>query len=474
LEQVTAVGTSSSSVGGARTSVNEDQPQVGLIARFTSLSQQEFDEIENSFEVFSDQIREELVQIANQLRPGEGKLFKKTVDRYKSILQPVTSAAEGVRTPLDAVHNSQDQLEIWIPENLESHADSATLAELLRYKAHIPGVKLTRCNGTLPENESGNWFIMGYITELLSDQVIKHIKYNKDSIYTLGRACARVKLLMACVDQTKIPSKYLHIPERFLGGISQFKEPEITRALKTFYEATDAEHIGRLLQILTTHVVRVKGVSVRAKMDVSLFLNPEAVVNMSKRRVSHTEKTARGKSKTVTETVSPTKPSQLATVTPWERDAVTELFEKAWIDEKKLVSEFGELRPLDRNYIEFSKQLTKLFETQWGQKQVVLKKTQHRLAAYPGDKGDQLYKKLNWARTTFSQWGSIEAVPGDLISDYDPANLVAVGVYHHGGQSIPALTFLRSEPGRDAYPQMGRLFDSYEKVTSGDDSEESE
>jgi len=415
----------------------------------------------------TDEIRKEIYVIQGQLRGGEGRVFKRVVNRYKSILLPVSTATKGVRTPLDAVHTSNNQIEIWLPEDLESHADSVILTEVLRYSAHIPGVKLQRTKGILPCNESGDWFVTGYVTELLSDQVVKKIQHSKDSAYSLGRACARVKLLMACLDQSKIPSKYLQIPERFLGGISQFKEPEITRALRSFYTPEDAKLVERLLQILSTHLYRVKKDIVRSKMDKSLFLVPESVVNMTKRRVSHTERTSRGKSKTIVETVTPTKPSQLASVAPWERSAISELYEQSWITERNLVESFTEKIPLDRDYVDFGKKLSKIFELQWGSKQKVLRATQHRLTAYPGKPDDQLYKKLNWIRGELMQMGSIEAVPLSARSEFDPLSLIPPGsITLEGGKVVPFASYLKGDEAKAHYPQTARLISLYEEITS--------
>lgn len=370
-----------------------------------------------------------------------------------------------MRIPLDAVHDPNNQISIWIPQDLETFADSAILAEVLRYGAHVPGVKLLRTSGTLPDNEQGNWFVMGYITELLSNQVIKQIRHSKDSPYSLGRACARVKLLMACVDQSRIPSTFLQVPDRFLGGISQFKEPEISRALKTYFTATDAQHIERLLQILSSHLIKVDKQGVRSKMDESLFMPPESVVNKAKRHVTVTERTVKGRPKVVSQTVTPTKPSQLATVAPWERLSISELYERSWEEERCLIEDFKKVHHLDRDYIGFRKKLSGVFEKQWGSKQSILRATTHRLAGYPGDRNDPLYRKLNWVRDTLRQFSSLESLPREMSLDFNPSMLIPKSqIVSEDGKAYPYLQYLNGEEGKDRFPATCQLLDAWERL----------
>jgi hypothetical protein len=386
------------------------------------------------------------------------------VNRYKAIAQPVSSNAEGIYIPLDVKFEAEGVLNIWIPSDLESYADSVIMAEVMRYYAKVPHTKIVRTSGTVPQNDKGDFFVMGYMSELLSTQSIKQIKYNRDSDYTLGRACARVKLLMACVDQSKIPSTYLHIPDRFMGGISQFKEPEVTRALRTFYTADDAKHIERLLSTLASHVVKQKREEVKAKMDVGLFALPEVVVNYAKRKVTITDtKAGKGKKKTHTETLTPTKPSLLATVGPWERNAISEMYEGPWIHEKRLVEEFKKIPHLDRNYVQFRKELSRLFESQWASKQKVLRSTTHRLGGYPGQKEDPLFKKLNWIRDSLKEFGSVDQLPSVVLADFDPHALIpGYQLLREDGSAVSFPTYLTEDEGKRRFPHTVSLMMQYE------------
>lgn len=444
-----------------RTSSRRDR-NTDLCETFTSLSESEKAQINESYQSFPEEIQRELISISSDLRPGEGQIFKTAVSRYKSVLQPVSSTHEGVHIPLDVSQESGTQISIWIPENLESYADSAILAELFRYKAHVRGVKLLRAEGTIPDNRPGNWFVMGYITELLSSQAIKQIRYSKDSPYSLGRSCARVKLLMSCIDQQKIPSSYLRIPDRFLGGIAQFKEPEVSRALKTYFTAEDAKHIERMLQTLSSHLVRVDREAIEKKLDESLFSPVEIVVNMAKRHVKTTEKSSRGRSRTVVQAVTPTRPSQLATVAKWEKSMITELYEQPWDREQMAIEDFNKIPYLQRNYVEFRKELSVIFEKQWSSKQSILRATTHRLATYPGNRDDPLYRKLNWIRDTLRQYGSIDQIPSSDRADFDPNVLIPLKSITIEGVVHTFSSYLRSETGTNRYPSTAQLLAQWE------------
>jgi hypothetical protein len=436
------------------------------ISYFTSLSEVDKASVSVTYDNLSNDIRKEIIAIQASLRPGEGLAFKRVVERYKSLVQPATTASKGVFTPFDAMHHSNSEIEIWLPEDMETHADSILQIETLRYAAHVPGVKVSRARGEVPHSEPGNWFIMGYMTELLSRQPIKQIKYSKDSPYMLGRACARVKLVLASIDQSKIPTKYLQIPDRFLGGIANWKEPEITRALRSYYTAEDAKHVERLLQILSTHLIRVSRQEIRDKVDDSLFKPIENVINMTKRHITITERTQKGRPKAVSKAVTPTKPSLLATVAPWERNAISELYERSWDDEKYLVDGFRKLHPLDRDYNSFGKKLSEVINEQWGSKQKVLRQTSHRLAGYPGDQNDPLYKKLNWCRETLRKWNNIESLPQDLYPEFDPVALIPGGNTFENKKMLSFVELILSPDGKDRYPKTRQLIDEFRDKTN--------
>jgi hypothetical protein len=279
---------------------------------------------------------------------------------------------------------------------------------------------------------------------------------------------------MSIIEQQKIPSTYLRIPDRFLGGISQFKEPELIRALKTYYTAEDAKHIERLLQTLSTHLGRVQRETIVAKLDEGLLVPVEQVVNMAKRHVRTTEKSARGRSKTVIQAVTPTRPSQLATVAKWEKPMISELYEGPWDDETKLIEEFREGNPFSRNYVDFRKKLAKVFESQWSGKQCVLRATTHRLANYPGSRDDPLYRKLNWIRDILKQYGSVDQLKPAERTDFDPNMLIPLKTTSVEGKVYTFSEFLRTTPGVLRYPSTGQLlalWDGLQTANAGSESD---
>jgi hypothetical protein len=422
-----AKGTKGSSDRGSHTEEDDAIDISSTVSFFTTLSQSERAGVELQIESLTNTIREELVRISSNLRCGEGRIFKQIVTRYYNVLRPVTTALEGIRIPLDAYAKNQEKITIFIPEDLEKHADSRILHELMRYSAHISGVELQRVKGDIPDNDQGNWFVSGYITELLSDQAIKRIRYNKDAPYMLGRACARVKLALAVIDQSKIPTKFLQIPDRFLGGTKAFSESELSRALKIYYTADRAKHLETLLQTLSTHAVRVNREEIRKKIDESLFSPIEEVIHALKRKTTKTVQSKRGKPMTSIEALTPTKPSQLATVAPWERSTVSDLYEQPWTEEDTLINSFKETNWFERDYHNFSKKLGEIMERQWGNKQKILRVTSPRLNGYPENQGDLLYKKLNWIREYLRSVGDLASLRDEILINFDPVVLIPSG-----------------------------------------------
>jgi hypothetical protein len=369
----------------------------------------------------------EILRLSSLVRKDEGRVYRRVLQRYQTVAQPLTAATKGVFTPLDSVIDSNGKLYIYLPENLDSFADSGLIQDLFRFASAYPGVELPRVSGelNLPQEERANYFFMGYLTELLSTQRVERISYNRDSTYQIGRHCARTKILLMAIDQKKIPTKYLKIPSRYLGGTEQFKEPEVTRVLRTLIASSILERIEALLHNLASYAVRHNLAKVRNKLGENLFCSSSEFVHSLKRRVTKLVTSGtrrRGISKV--ETVDPTKPSQLATVAPWERNSISEIFEDPWEKEKNLIKEFEEIPGLDRDYPEYARKLGHILDQQWGAKQQILRLTRHRLEAYPEKRDAPLWQKLNWIRGYLIELGTLERLPGDILPDFNPYSLI--------------------------------------------------
>jgi len=305
---------------------------------------------------------------------------------------------------------------------------------------------------------------MGYISEILSDQKIEKIAYTKGASYQQGRMCARTKTLLSVIDQHKVPTKFLRIPERFLGGTAQFKEPEIVRALQAHFRSDQVDHLRRFLESLLEHSIRVNRARHEGKIGLSIFLPTSEILHAFKRKTRRTlQKTKRGGSSTIIESVDPTKPSQLATVAPWEREAVAEIYEYPWKSQKNSVDAFEKKAPLERNYNQFGHEISEIIASQWEAKQRVLRATKHRIEAYPDNRGDPLFKKLNWVRDKLSAVALLEEISPDSRGEFTPYSILPPRI-SKGKELEPTLISVLFKDGRLAtyFPHCARLLAQWE------------
>jgi hypothetical protein len=402
--------------------------------------------------------------IFTTLRPEESNIAVQVVEKQLASLLPVQLKSTAVHQPLMSGYTlGKEELEIFIPYDLTPYVDHGLVLDLMRFKGSVDNVKFTRCDGKIkaPNESRLTGFIMGYITELLSDQKVAKIQYTKVSYYQIGRMTARAKLLQIVANDLHIPQKYLVVPSRFYGGSIEFKEPESSRVLKSLI-ADDIELIDTLLRNLSAHVYKTQPEQVKAKLDESLFMPFAEFVHLHERRAKKESKNKKGKTSTSYSTIKATKPSTLSTVAPWERDAVAEMYDTAWNDLHTLENEFKKTHPLDRNLVSVSKKLTDIIERQWSDKQLVLRKTKLRLAI-SSVKDDMQWKKLNDVRSILTEFKTIEAVPQDDLKILSPYLLLPTGnVTLPDGYTIPFSIAFRDGKLNDQYPNMARIIATFE------------
>jgi hypothetical protein len=353
------------------------------------------------------------------LRPEEGIIAKKMLERFKSSVTPVELKREGVYRPLmSGYHSGKDILEIFIPEDLSPYADHGIILELFRFHASVDNVKFTRCNGDLAiqSEERLSQLVMGYISELLSNQKIARISYSRSSYYQLGRMLARAKLLEFVTTDCKIPMKYIQVPSRFLGGTAEFQEPESIRTLKSLISG-DVDLINDLLKNLAAHVYKTQRIQVKLKIDASLFTAFPEFVHMFERRARVESKKGRGrKIQSSFSTIKATKPSTLTTVAPWEREAVQELYDKPWDSLSELEKEFNQASPLLRDYNLLANKLSNIINAQWSNKQILLRKTNHRLVLSGLPDTTPLWQRLNKVRSILAEFKSMETCDNETLN----------------------------------------------------------
>jgi hypothetical protein len=411
------------------------------------------------------------------LKKEEGKVAKMMLLRFKLSVTPVELKKEGVYVPLMSGYISGgDKLSIFLPENLETYADHGLILELLRYRGSVDSVEIVRTSGEvkIQSDDRISGLIMGYISELLTNQKIAKISYTKTSYYQLGRMLARAKLLEFVCANSKIPLKYVQIPSRFLGGTSEFQEPESIRTLKSLISG-DVELINTLLKHLAAHVYKTQAVQVEQKIDSSLFTAFPEFVHMFERRARVENKKGRGgKIKSSYTTIKATKPSTLSTVAPWEKEACQELYDQPWLDLANLEKLYNNTEPLNRDYISMSKKLTDIINAQWSSKQALLRKTNHRIEVTGLQDSVPLWQRLNRVRQILSEQKSIETCDREtlrrIVRVYDilPTGLVTLD----DGFRTNWESALKRGSLVNKYPATSRLILAYEANIRPEQSDE--
>jgi hypothetical protein len=258
--------------------------------------------------------------------------------------------------------------------------------------------------------------------------------------------------------------KYVQVPGRFLGGTSEFQEPESIRTLKSLISG-DIDLINDLLKNLAAHVYKTQGDQVRQKIDDSLFTAFPEFVHMFERRARVESKKGRGKKiQSSYTTIKATKPSTLTTVAPWERDAAQELYDSPWADLAALEREFNQTRAIERNYNDMSRKLSIIINEQWSAKQILLRKTNHRLVLSGLDDQTPLWQRLNKVRSILAEQKSLETCDREtlrrVIIAYDilPAGLVTL----EDGFKTSWITAFKDGKLAARYPATTRLIERYQ------------
>jgi hypothetical protein len=453
---------------------------IAHIQRFSSISLVERDSIVSSVKFLREKgfDLKKLSKSVASLRTSEGRIAKKVIERFANAITPVDLRDQAVFEPLDSSFNAQKGiLEIYLPDELDAYADHGLVLELLRFDASCDRVKITRTNRdlTIPSEDRLTSLIMGYISELLSNQKIAKISYSRSSYYQQGRMLARAKLIQFAASDLKIPIKFIKIPKRYLGGTHEFQEPESIRVLKQLI-AGDIDKIDRLLKNLAAYTYSSDRVAVKSKLDESLFYPFPEFVHLHERHVRVRNKKAKGGKLTSTlQTIKPTKPSTIVTVAPWERDAVAELYDYPWNDMQNLQTEYNDIRAADRDYNQYSQQVTKIINMQWDHKQRVLRKTNHRTILSGLGNETPLWQRLNRVRTVLNEYKTMEACrPEDLLRVINAYDILPAGqcVQDDGFRS----TWVAAAKARNLpndYVSTMRLISEFDRITAITPSEAS-
>jgi hypothetical protein len=231
----------------------------------------------------------------------------------------------------------------------------------------------------------------------------------------------------------------------------------------------DIDLLNDLLKNLTSHVWKTQASQVKAKIDSNLFTAFPEFVHMHERRARVQSKSGKmGKLKTSYNTIKATKPSTITTVAPWERESIQELYDSPWEDLHNLEKEFNKTSALDRDYDLFSKKLSSIIDAQWSNKQLVLRKTTHRLVLSGLNDQTPLWQRLNKVRTILIEFKSIDTCDREtlsrIISAYDilPQGLVNL----EGDYKKSWIAAFKDGDLRERFPCTSRLIDQYKENTT--------
>jgi hypothetical protein len=410
------------------------------------------------------------------LREGEHNQLINLSKRFRAAREGIAEeSGGGVHTPLDSVIDEKGKLLVYLPDHLES-LDQLLIADLLRFSTYFQ-CNLERCKGNSIPIPSGNEpcerFLMGFIQELLSNQVMERISYDKKSPYLIGKNCARVKLIQLIVDQKNQPLKYFKIPDRYIGGTKEFEKPELFRNLKSYLKESDVSKVETLLDNLARATVKQKPSEAKKKIGDKLLLPASEFLHLFERKVRKTVGTGKAK-KVSLEPIKPTKPSQLVTVATWERDMVRELWEAPWTDLHALIEEYNQTPGLQRTYPNLESRARSVMEKMWTSKQEVLRRTKVRMEASKKD-GKPLYKILNETRDYLAKLGTIEeAVNERTFADYSPYLLLPNIKYRDDkGFEYTSINGMKiAGVLSKVFPQTANLLAKWDKLTTIDNVED--
>jgi len=256
------------------------------------------------------------------------------------------------------------------------------------------------------KDESGS-FWQGFFKELITPEKVVSISYKKDAPFANGRATARFMLLRAATPAQAIP--FLRPISVDIAGDN--KTPSLFRRMveTKFTKKEDRDQFSEFLKDFIAFTAKRGDGYGRKKFSKTSFFVSFGDLHRRVRRV--VKKTVRKGKKNVDVLTPkiPQKPSQLATVTPFEKPIVQELYEGPWQEVKELELRFeAELTPFEINFGHYLSELRRLENECWNARVRVAKQT--KLRTVPMDKGDSIGSAIKKTVDRLAHITSIEEV----------------------------------------------------------------
>jgi len=150
----------------------------------------------------------------------------------------------------------------------------------------------------------------------ITSSSVSHIKYTERSSHSNGRSCARLEQLKILSGPSR--QAYLRNISDEIIGSSAKKQPFLIRKIASSFHKDDKDMILEALLRLVKWSVTGRETEVRKKFS-SIFFPTFGDLHHTVKRKKETQSKKGKKLSTATITLEPCKPSQLSTVTPYER-----------------------------------------------------------------------------------------------------------------------------------------------------------
>jgi hypothetical protein len=422
-----------------------------------------------SIETLSEDLRKKVETLISKFNAGNKskKLFDVILAKLtQSTLKAATITKE--RTFPLAVDVRRCALQC--PKDIEKYADETFFQEVVTTAALLDmKIEYIMSSVDPPQEEaSTSSFIQGIFAEFRSSQGISHIQYAKDSPFANGRACARFELLLAFAKRHQLTNEIQNVPEDIRGSSNKLKAM-IQRIIAQRYKENERESVHDLIrnfaEILIDH--REFGVANKFGLNLNKFFTDWNTIAATSKRSS--TKSIRGKNrKVINKTVSltPTKPSQLKTVCPFEINSVKELWEFCWREEEILMREFNSTRVQDRDYPKIRKTFREIQTDMWNYKQKVLSQTKHR-QVIPKDGKASLTEILNETQRVLSKIDNAKAWAA--YADQERGfSVFPIGQFTYKGDTYTSFSGFLAETKDQFYPQSYILYRTYYEYVNTD------
>jgi hypothetical protein len=218
-------------------------------------------------------------------------------------------------------------------------------------------------------------FAQGFFSELNSTDKVNSIKLVKDRPYQNGKAAARYEILKSLFPSAS--QTYLTNIDPGLVGQSKKNLPRLVAEVNSSFQESDRSHVLSLFKELVKYVCTLPSTKARFSLE-NFVLKFDDLVAKHKRSKTTKIRNKKGKTIEVTKSYSATKPEQLSTVMPFEKNAIKELFGGPWEAMKQLRARFESEDKTVMNFQQYEKEIQAIENEMWKSKQKVLRLTKVR------------------------------------------------------------------------------------------------